>query len=203
MAVGLNCEQNNIVSYSQSCIPRRNKASSNAIPVFLFNKWLDFIICVLKSVFLKPGGKVSIKCKIRQLPRDLFSLWQTELEDRDGPRLCWHLAVCFFSSVLASGSHEGRAWCASLNCDSVVPPPLWRRWPLLNSLAGVWTAPLSWDALSCARHQRELRGSQWTYFREIARNLNALYVSPQRRLFSVPSASRASEIKRIKVAEWQ
>lgn len=30
----------------------------------------------------------------------------------DRARLCWHLAACFFLSVLGSGSHDGWAWCA-------------------------------------------------------------------------------------------
>lgn len=67
----------------------------------------------LRPIFMKSWRKnYLIKCRIIHLPRDLFPRWQTELEERDGPRLCWHLAVCFFLSVLGSGSHDGRAWCA-------------------------------------------------------------------------------------------
>lgn len=57
-------------------------------------------------------GEYSIKRRIMDLPRDLSPLRQAELEPGGGLRLCWHLSLCFFFSVLGSGSHDDQAWCA-------------------------------------------------------------------------------------------
>lgn len=136
-----------------------------------FSILLDFSICLLMQIFWNPRRKNIDQMGNNTVTKGFFSLRQTAGRKRRAKALlapgCLFLLVCLGWRFTRGPS------VVSLNCDSVAPPLLWRRWPLLNSPAGVWTASLSWDALSCARHQRELRGSQWTYFREISKNLNA------------------------------
>lgn len=132
----------------------------------------DFSICLLMQIFWSPGRKNMDQMGNNTVAEGfLFYVadsWKKETSW--GSAGTWPSVSSRLSWV--AGSHEGRAWSVS-TVTQLPPPPLWRRWPLLNSLAGVWTAPLSWDALSCARHQRGLGGSQWTYFREISKNLKA------------------------------
>lgn len=143
----------------------------NDLPhLFQHITWLYYLFAKCRY-FEIPGGKISTKLERTQSPRDFFSLWQTVGRKRRAKSLL--APGCLFLLVCLGWWFTQGPRVVSLKCDSVAPPPLWRRWPLLNSLAGIWTAPLSWDALSCGRHQRELRGSQWTYFREISKNLNA------------------------------
>lgn len=130
------------------------------------------------------------KCEIIQLPRDFYSLWQTELEERYRLRL--FLAPISLFLLLHPGRRvhakaerglQSQLWLSHPSSSSS-SPLLWRIWPLLNSLGGIWTVPLSWDAVSCARHQREL--SRRSYFRQ---NLNARVCLHKEDCFA-----RASEI---------
>lgn len=137
------------------------------------------------------------KCEIIQLPRDFYSLWQTELEERYRLRL--FLAPISLFLLLHPGRRvhakaerglQSQLWLSHPSSSSS-SPLLWRIWPLLNSLGGIWTVPLSWDAVSCARHQREL--SRRSYFRE---NLNVcVCVSTKKTVFPQPVKFKKNTLK--------
>lgn len=121
---------------------------------------------------LNPEGKIFDQMLNNTFSEDFFPLWQTELEEGGGPRLCWHLAVCFFSSVLDSGSHDARAWCA---VSTVTQPslPLSGEGDLFKILLQP-SEPRRCHGMPKAERgtKGELRQNHWTHFREISQNLS-------------------------------
>lgn len=108
----------------------------------------------------------------------------------------------FFLSVSGSGSYDGWAWCAvSTVTQSSLPLP--EEGDLFKILLQSSEPRRCHGRPKAERDtEGELRQSHWTHFWEISKS-QSLYVALQRRLLSVGSAHRASEIKRIKAAKWQ